>query len=255
MLLQTEKHLNHETKVESVTGKYVPAVDVFVFMIKALKDHCLEVVAKQQTHKPAEHMIRWVLTVPAIWNDSAKDFMREAAFKAGLTKSKDSNQLLFALEPEAAGLFCKETQVKVFGGETEDMLKLKEGEKYLIIDAAGLFCKESKVRAFGGDTEKRLKLMKGEKYLVIDAGGGTVDITGYQVLNDGKVKELIIANGGAWGGITVDKKYKELLTELLGQEFIEECERQFPLELMKKFELQKKSLKGKDTTDRININL
>jgi hypothetical protein len=28
--------------------------------------------------------IRWVLTVPAIWNDGAKQFMREAAEKVSL---------------------------------------------------------------------------------------------------------------------------------------------------------------------------
>ena len=29
-------------------------------------------------------LIRWVITVPAIWNDKAKSFMREAAFKVNM---------------------------------------------------------------------------------------------------------------------------------------------------------------------------
>ena len=29
-------------------------------------------------------MIKWVITIPAIWNDKAKQFMREAAFEVSL---------------------------------------------------------------------------------------------------------------------------------------------------------------------------
>ena len=55
-----------------------PAIQVFSLSIKALKDHLLDTLEKQGfTVKPGE--IRWVLTVPAIWSDSAKQFMREAA--------------------------------------------------------------------------------------------------------------------------------------------------------------------------------
>jgi hypothetical protein len=59
--------------------------------------------------------------------------------------------------------------------------------------------------------EFSLRLRTGEKYLVIDAGGGTIDIIAHQVIDSLKLKELIIANGGDWGGATVDKEFKELL--------------------------------------------
>ena len=35
--------------------------------------------------------------------------------------------------------------------------------------------------------------------------GGTIDITVHEVQQDGHLKELHHANGGAWGGIFVDK--------------------------------------------------
>lgn len=37
--------------------------------------------------------VRWVITVPAIWKMPAKQFMREAAYKVGLTTRSDSHAL------------------------------------------------------------------------------------------------------------------------------------------------------------------
>ena len=61
-------------------GKKMPAIDVFSACIKYLKDHLLDQVRKP-IPDARENDIRWVLTVPAIWNDVAKQFMREAAEK------------------------------------------------------------------------------------------------------------------------------------------------------------------------------
>ena len=62
-------------------GKVLPAVTVFGLSIKYLTQDML---------KTGEHTVgggitmadvHWVLTVPAIWSDAAKQFMREAAIK------------------------------------------------------------------------------------------------------------------------------------------------------------------------------
>ena len=63
--------------IEDVSGKPFSALKVFALSIKALRDHLMETLDKQGSHVSTEE-IRWVLTVPAIWNDSAKQFMREA---------------------------------------------------------------------------------------------------------------------------------------------------------------------------------
>ena len=52
------------------------AMKVFSASIKYLKDHF---VGKIESLKLVETDIHWVLTVPAIWKDNAKQFMREAA--------------------------------------------------------------------------------------------------------------------------------------------------------------------------------
>lgn len=62
--------------IEDIAKKKFPAIQVFSLSIKALKDH-FEKNMEKQGKKTTE--IKWVLTVPAIWSDSAKQFMREAA--------------------------------------------------------------------------------------------------------------------------------------------------------------------------------
>ncbi|KAH3842758.1 hypothetical protein DPMN_116262 [Dreissena polymorpha] len=53
---------------------------VFSEIIKYLKQHLLKLLETRGTGVDNKD-IHWVLTVPAIWSDSAKQFMREAAQK------------------------------------------------------------------------------------------------------------------------------------------------------------------------------
>ena len=62
------------------TGKELPALTVFSKSIQCLKDHLITLLRKKD-FDPKDHEIKWVLTVPAIWDDTAKGFMREAATK------------------------------------------------------------------------------------------------------------------------------------------------------------------------------
>jgi molecular chaperone DnaK (HSP70) len=118
MILHKSSEWDENVKVASITGTERPALHVFAVFIKALKDHCLAAISAAMVNSQ-EDMILWVLTVPAIWTDTAKDFMREAAFKAGLIKEKNSDKLILALEPEAAALFCKQIPVRTFGNTGE----------------------------------------------------------------------------------------------------------------------------------------
>ena len=64
--------------------KDMPALQVFSSAIKYLKDHLSKEVDKKMT-RFEENDIFWVLTVPAIWTDAAKKFMREAAQKVNIS--------------------------------------------------------------------------------------------------------------------------------------------------------------------------
>jgi hypothetical protein len=64
--------------IEDVTGKSVPAMKVFGTSIRDLmNDLFLTFTERGIEIEPMD--IRWVLTVPAIWSDAAKQFMRKSA--------------------------------------------------------------------------------------------------------------------------------------------------------------------------------
>ena len=56
-------------------------MDVFSICIKHLKDSMLEQMEKTKTFDISEKDVDFIITVPAIWGDAAKMFMREAAVK------------------------------------------------------------------------------------------------------------------------------------------------------------------------------
>uniref|UniRef100_K1QN76 Heat shock 70 kDa protein 12A n=1 Tax=Magallana gigas TaxID=29159 RepID=K1QN76_MAGGI len=154
--------------------------------------------------------IRWVVTVPAIWSDPAKAFMRRSAMEAGI----DSDMLTIALEPEAAALYVKHLPVerRVCEDECEDY---------------GTFA-------------------PGSKYIVVDVGGGTLDITAHEVLEDGHVKELIKATGGNWGGTKVDEEYMDFIKCLIGEDttkYIDENQPSVFFEACREFEMAKRTIK------------
>lgn len=203
-------------------GKQAKAIKVFAHAIRYLKDHMLNTLEQRGAGIKAKD-INWVLTVPAIWEDPAKQFMREAAEEAGISR----NQLMIALEPEAASLFCKYLPIEKLQGS------------------------EGGISAF----------KPGSRYLVLDAGGGTVDITVHEVQCNGTLKELDKASGGAWGGTRVDESFKEMLEEIVGGGMMEEFALSHTadfIDLFRDFETKKRNVKddspGKITI-RIPINL
>ncbi|KAK3085247.1 hypothetical protein FSP39_000642 [Pinctada imbricata] len=102
MKLYGEKVVYNDLMLEDETGKTLKAEKVFAESIKYLRDHFLKMLNSHgKDLKDSE--IKYTLTVPAIWNDSAKQFMRNAAEKAGI----DGRRLKIALEPEAAAIFCQ----------------------------------------------------------------------------------------------------------------------------------------------------
>ena len=62
-------------------GKSLPAVEVFKMSIQFLSQDLLNECSNALAGELTMDDICWVLTVPAIWSDGAKQFMREAAEK------------------------------------------------------------------------------------------------------------------------------------------------------------------------------
>ncbi|KAK3100458.1 hypothetical protein FSP39_020422 [Pinctada imbricata] len=222
MTLFKDPTLSERTKLKDITDKEKPAVDVFAAVIRYFKETLqkkLELQGKAFGFNYDD--VYWVITVPAIWNLKAKQFMRIAATKAGL---KD-NQLSLALEPEAASLYCRRVPVQV--------VTMSDGAKQIA------------------------SLIKGSRYLVLDLGGGTVDITAHEVSEDGGLRELHQACGGNWGGNRVNDQFVKFLEELFGNEVITKMRHESPqdwLDLILEFETKKCSYVPGDS-ERIMIRI
>ncbi|CAG2200983.1 unnamed protein product [Mytilus edulis] len=203
MSLHNNKNVKQDMMLEDITGKSVNALDVFALSIEALKNHLIAALETQGTGvKPSE--IRWVLTVPAIWTDNAKQFMRKSAEMAGIPK----NCLLISLEPEAASIYCQYLP-------TEKLSGIESG--FTMADV-------------------------GTKYMVVDLGGGTADITIHEKLVGDNLKEICRASGGDCGGTSVDAAFIQMLAKIFGGPLINSLKQDEPaayLDLIREFETVK----------------
>ncbi|CAM6123583.1 unnamed protein product [Calypogeia fissa] len=163
-------------KAESVIADYLHQLSVVVEV---------ELRSKYGDHISRKD-IQWCLTVPAIWEDLAKQQMKRCAERAGLVFGPSNtygeaspHPIIIVLEPEAASVYCLHHLKKIHNN-------------YL--------------------PPKR-------KILVVDAGGGTVDLVLHETVNSSangtnQVKEICSGSSGALCGSTfVDAAFYKLLSQ------------------------------------------
>ena len=79
MFLLSFQKLTRALLIEDEMGKSLPALRVFALSIRYLTDHLLDICQDRIAGGLTKEDFHWVITVPAIWSDAAKQFMREAA--------------------------------------------------------------------------------------------------------------------------------------------------------------------------------
>jgi hypothetical protein len=174
-------------------GEKFSIVDLVADYLREISSMALQDV-KNNSGSINETQIRWCLTVPAIWNDAAKQLMEQAAKKAGILKEGDwdAERFMFALEPEAAAVYC-----------------LYVADKEL------------------GIVEDRTTMM------IADCGGGTADFTVHEIIREGREKGLreVVPGSGAvegHGGKDVDKNFLNYFAKVLSSGAIDMFESQYP---------------------------
>ncbi|KAK3590671.1 hypothetical protein CHS0354_026199 [Potamilus streckersoni] len=210
MLLHNTEGLKQNTMIEDASGRKMQAMTIFSLSIKYLKDHLMATI---QNRVPGivQEDVHFVITVPAIWDDKAKQFMRDAAVKAGIS----NDQLSVVLEPEAAAIWCQ---------RLESLRKSQPSSS-------------SVERIF----------RPGKRYMVVDLGGGTVDIAVHEIKRDRSLGELYKASGGPWGGTCVDKNFLSFIGKIMGQDFLVEFARREMsdyIDLLREFETKKRTIKS-----------
>ena len=80
-------HLLHmDTNARSIDHRELPLMLVISETLKFIASKALNKL-KEQVGKVVPTKIRWVLTVPALWSEEHKQFMRKAAVQAGIVDS------------------------------------------------------------------------------------------------------------------------------------------------------------------------
>ena len=72
---------SQQTQLEAANGQRYPAFEVITMTLKFFKDHALRELSNQCGTTIDNDDVRWIITVPAIWNEQAKKFMRLAAYE------------------------------------------------------------------------------------------------------------------------------------------------------------------------------
>ena len=188
-------------------------------------------------------LIYIAMTMHSIWSP-----------QANLASPQKPNQLLIALEPEAASIYCRK-------------LKQKECVPDDDQSQSGAWGSVSSLRKqHSSSTNSVSSLVSapvssdfkvGTRYLVVDCGGGTVDLTVHEMEAGGTLKELYKASGGAWGAIGVDQEFEELLKRIFGVDFIVNFKNTKPagwVDLMIAFEAKKRTA-SPSKSNPLNISL
>ena len=104
---------NNIYKIKSVNdNKEIDIEELISIILKYLKEHAIKSIKEENNDLEINDNIKWILTVPAIWDEKNKNIMMRAAKKAGIL-NEDNINLFFALEPESASLYClKELHIK-----------------------------------------------------------------------------------------------------------------------------------------------
>lgn len=242
MTLHSNEDLSRDTEILAANGKPMPALTVFAHALRYFRDQALKELSEQSATTILPDDVRWVVTVPAIWRQPAKQFMRAAAYKAGIASPDSPDQLIIALEPEAASIYCRKLRMHQLVPDAPPPTRL-----YLFRDIIPDL-----------NVDPAVEGKQGTRYMVVDCGGGTVDITVHELHDQhGTLKELHKATGGPYGSVGIDIEFEKLLYEIFGADFMEQFKLKRPagfVDLMVAFEARKRNASPyKDTP--LNISL
>ena len=88
--------------------------------------------------------------------------------------------------------------------------------------------------------------------------GGTIDVTVHEMLEDGLVRELYKATGGAWGGNKVNEAFVKYFCDIFSEKVIDTVREQSPsdwADMMRDFEQIKRKISLKNTDEIFRIML
>ncbi|WAR02232.1 HS12B-like protein [Mya arenaria] len=153
-LYQLEQNQTERAEIEDADGRRDPLEEIMTLFIQALREDFLKRLKKREITLEDEQIL-WVVTVPAIWSEKAKKFMRDAAEKSGIGK----RNLLLASEPEAAAIYCLNLPSEQKSAMHNAFMP---GHRFLTVDLGGGTADLSAVEVLGDGSLKELCNVQGQ---------------------------------------------------------------------------------------------
>ncbi|KAG2196472.1 hypothetical protein INT47_012673 [Mucor saturninus] len=189
-----------ETPTKNVKDNIL-ASKVIADYLRVFKNHVIEQIITSEMNESfhvfnkakllKKYKMRYVITVPAMWNTSARDTMAQAAVDATLIKEDEIDQLLMISEPEAAALYCENRFTEYIVDPKRDVNDPN------IVDSKGD--------------------INNTNFIVCDAGGGTVDLVTFNLKVNEKKESMICqigdGIGDTCGSTYLDVKFKDYIMD------------------------------------------
>ncbi|KAH3733275.1 hypothetical protein DPMN_039700 [Dreissena polymorpha] len=132
MLLYKTESRDVNATIADAKGKDMEALEVFKIVLEHIQNKILQdIKTKKYFDKPVpDKEVQWIITVPAIWSDFSRNFMRKAAESAGFIPGKTR----LVLEPEAASAFVRRQNTVI---KRNACVPFEKGHRYIIADLGG----------------------------------------------------------------------------------------------------------------------
>ena len=169
--------------IKSTNGTEANIENIITNILKQISQHAFTQIKKANDNSIKFEEIKWVVTIPAIWEEKSKEIMIRSSKKAGLINRNTDLSLFLALEPEVAAIYYN-----------------------------------SEMSSF-----KDIHISEGKPYIICDIGAGTVDICTHRKIEMNDLDSQLIEEyppiGGDYGGNKINEEFiKRLIVEIFGEE-------------------------------------
>ena len=195
-------------KIKSTNGNECDIEYIITKILEIVSEHALEKIKKSHDQSIEKEDIKWVVSIPAIWEEKSKQIMINASDKAGLINKNTDLSLFLALEPEVAGIYyCS----PLYSSLNDDHMN------------------------------------SGKPYIICDIGAGTVDICTHRKVKNNNNLELIEEYpplGGDYGGNYINEEFiKKFIIEIFGEKYVKQLQNDSNNENWDEFERKIEELK------------
>ena len=208
-------------KIKSTNGKEANIEKIISKILKEVSKEAISQIRRNNDKTIKKEDIKWVVTIPAIWEEKSKQIMINASFEAGLINENTDLSLFLALEPEVAGIYY-------FSNLSVDN-NINSNDPYIICDVgAGTvdICTHKKIA---------------NDYSILEPLNSQSDKK--EIFNSALIEEYPPI-GGDYGGNAINEEFiKRLIIELFGEEKVKQMKNNSYNEKWDKFEKDIEELK------------